>query len=275
MSSSVLQALTAERIERLKLSFSSSRSAFWDEEKKKLLHAGEYGVYRERAVQELLRLYIPGELEIGTGFVITSKGSVSTQCDLIVYDASKTPRIVTDSHQAFFPVESVLAVGEVKSDIDSANELNEHLEKLAAIKKLREEIANPSPYRSYKNEGFMPHVKPFDQMFTFLICNKLKFHPKASNISYSADIEPRFQHNVVISIQDGGYFYHTDDGPPNYYYPATGTKTHSHNWVSATEEEIPFHFRLFLAGFYNAMILVTLLEPDMALYLSDDLYTGD
>jgi hypothetical protein len=275
MSSSVLRALTAERIERLKLSFSSSRAAFWDQAKNRLAHAGEYGVFRERAVQELLRLYTPGEFGIGTGFVITSQGSVSTQCDLIVFDSSKTPKIVTDSHQAFFPVECVLAVCEVKSDISSAQELNGHLDKLSKIKKLKEEIPYPSPYRSYKNKPFEPRDNAFDQMFTFLICNKLKFSPDASCISYSDSTEPRFQHNAVISIDDGGFFYCTGaDGPPNFYYPTTGSKVHKHKWVSMSNEPIPRHFGLFLASYYNAMNLATLLEPDMSIYLSDHLYHG-
>jgi len=274
MASSVLQALTAERIERLKLSFATSRAAFWDQEKSRLFHTGEYGTFRERAVQELLHLYTPGEFKIGSGFIITSRGSVSTQCDLVVFDSSKAPKIVTDSHQAFFPVECVVAVGEVKSDISSAKELNEHLDKLSKIKKLKEEIPNPSPYRSYRNLAFSPAINPFDHIFTFLICNRLNFIPDSTCIFYPESTEPRLQHNAVVSIEDGGFFYRTDDGPPNLYYPTLGNTAHQHKWVATNEDSIPTHFCHFLSGYYNAMNLATLLEPDMAIYLSDHLYDG-
>ncbi|MCP4178793.1 MAG: hypothetical protein GY756_13595 [bacterium] len=146
MSNKILQELTAQNIENLKLSFSTSKRVFFDNEKKKIFHAGEYGLFRERAVIELLRLFTPQKFGIGTGFVITDQGDISTQCDIVVYDLTKTPNIVTDSHQSFFPIETVVAVGEVKSDIKSKNELNNHLEKLAKIKSYREKISDPSIY---------------------------------------------------------------------------------------------------------------------------------
>jgi len=136
MSNKILRALTIERIEHLKLAFSTSREVFWEDEKTRILHPGEYGVYREKAVSELLQLFIPESLGIGTGFIITNQGDVSSQCDIIVYDRSSTPNIVTNSHQRFFPVESVLAVGEVKSDISSISQLVSYLVKLSLIKGL-------------------------------------------------------------------------------------------------------------------------------------------
>lgn len=235
MSHSILRALTAERIERLKLSFSSSKSVFWNEDEKKLIHAGEYGVYRERAVQELLRLYTPDQFGIGTGFVISNQGGTSTQCDLVIYDRLMTPGIVTDSHQAFFPVESVVAVGE-KSDINSFAILNSQLDKLALTKALREQITNPSPCRSYKNQSFCPTVNPFDHMFTFLICHQFCFRPEPTLIKYSDAIEPRFRHNMAISIKDGAFCYTTKNGPQNFHYPTTGVEIHDNKWLPATGE---------------------------------------
>ena len=168
-------------------------------------------------------------------------------------------------------MECVLAVGEVKSDVSSAKELNEHLDKLSMVKKLREEIQDPAPYRSHLKHAFAPQINPYDQMFTFLICNRLKFIPDASHISYSASTEPRNRHNAVISIEDGGFFYHTELGISNIYYPTIGATVHEHKWVNSNNKSIPPQFLIFLAGYYNSMNLVTLLEPDMAIYLSDDL----
>lgn len=270
MSHSILKALTAERIERLKLSFSSSQSVFWNEDRKMLIHAGEYGVYRERAVHELLRLYTPDQFGIGTGFIITNQGGTSTQCDLVIFDRLMAPGIVTDSHQAFFPVESVVAVGEVKSDLKSFSILNSQLDKLALTKALREQITNPSPYRSHKKQPFRPAENPFDHMFTFLICHRFRFRPEPTLIKYGDAIEPRFRHNMVISIEDGAFCYSAKNGPRNFPYPTTGGEIHQNKWMPATSEPVPSHFAMFLASFYNAMNNVTLLEPDMTLYVTDN-----
>lgn len=269
MSNKILKALTAERIERLKLSFSSSRKVFWDEDKNQLIHAGEYGVYRERAVQELVKLYMPQQFGIGTGFIITNQGAVSTQCDIVIYDLSKTPGIITESHQAFYSVETVVAVCEVKSDVKSASDLNSYLIKLAKIKSLREQITNPYPYRSHKGKPFNPADNTFDHMFTFLVCNKLCFDPTSVNLSLSESIEPRFRHNFIVSINDGAYCYSTNSGLPVFPYPTTGRNIHENHWIKATDEDMPVHFKCFLTCFYNAMNVITLLESDMTLYLED------
>jgi len=272
MSNQILQALTAERVSHLTLAFSSSKSVFWDADKGNLIHAGEYGVYRERAVQQLLNLYTPQQFGIGTGFIITNQGSVSTQCDIVIYDKSKMPAIITESHQAFYPVESVVAVCEVKSDINSLTELNRYLTKLSKVKALREEVTNPCPYRSHRNRVYSPEKHPYDQMFTFLICNKFNFEHALSKIKLNQDITSRNRHNLVLSISDGLFCYTTIDGPPVFYYPVSGGDNHADHWVKATDDKLPVHFKVLLTSLYNAMNSITLLKPDMALYLEDEPY---
>ena len=272
MSNKVLQSLTIERIERLRLAFSSSKNVFWDTETGRLSHPGEYGTFREKAVQELLKLFTPEQFGIDNGFVITNLGDVSSQCDVIIFDRSKTPSIVTESHQRFFPVESVVAVGEVKSNVGSGSSLIGFLSKLAKIKALRERITNPSPYRSHENRSYEPHRHPFDQMFTFLICNKFAFDPKSIKLEYDKQTPVRFRHNLVLSITDGLYCYGTIGGPPNIPYPNTADTEHLIQWISAGNDELPSHIGIFLSYLYNALNVVTLLEPDMALYLSDNVF---
>lgn len=268
MSSKIIKELAIERIERLKIAFSCSRQVFWDEKGNKLTHPGEYGVFREKAVKDLLELFIPQEFEIETGFLVTNQGDVSTQCDIVIFDKSKTPRLVTESNQRFFPVESTVAVGEVKSNIGTSTKLKESLRKLSKIKALKENIRNPYPYRSYNKKKFEPKKNPFDHIFTFLICNQFDFEPNVASVEYDDDIPARFRHNLIISINDGIFCYKTDK-ILNFYYPITGTKIHPNRWIPSDGKELPFHFTLFLSSLYNAMNVVTLLEPDMAIYLAD------
>jgi len=271
MSNKILKALTVEKVNHLKLAFASSKSVFWNEDKGNLIHAGEYGVYRERAVQQLLNLYTPQQFGIGTGFIITNQGSVSTQCDIVVYDKSKMPAIITESHQVFYPVESVVAVCEVKSDINSPSELNKYLTKLSKVKALREEITNPSPYRSYRDRVYNPKSHPYDQIFTLLICNKFNFENTLSSVQHNENIAPRNRHNLVLSILDGLLCY-TTDGPPVFHYPVSGGESHKDHWIKATEDELSAHFKILLTSFYNAMNTITLLDLDMVLYLEDNPY---
>ncbi|WP_444923345.1 DUF6602 domain-containing protein [Microbulbifer sp. DLAB2-AF] len=138
MSSEIFQALVKNKIEVLKRSFDTSKEIFWDKKTKRLIHAGEYGEYgeyREKAVIDLLKLFIPQNFKISEGFIITSAGDVSTQCDIIIYDPSYCPKIADTEHQKFFPVECVVAIGEIKSEISGTSSLVEILEKLSKIKK--------------------------------------------------------------------------------------------------------------------------------------------
>lgn len=272
VSNRILKALMLERIQHLKLAISCSSNIFVDPETGKLSHPGEYGAFRERAVRDLLQLFMPAHFGMDTGFVITNMGDVSTQCDIVIFDRSITPQIVTDSRQRFFPVEAVVGVGEVKSDVGSPSVLMESLTKLARIKALRERIRNPSPYRSYKDRDFSPLVNPFDHIFTFLICNRLNFEPIVEKLKYDNSVQPRFRHNLILSIVDGLFCYSARNAPPNFHYPTTGNVVHDNKWNKATDGDVPSHFGIFLSALYNSLNVVTLLEPDMALYMSDDIF---
>ncbi|XRG77040.1 DUF6602 domain-containing protein [Rossellomorea sp. GAMAL-10_SWC] len=116
---------------------------FKPSEKDKFFHSGEFGVYREQIVRSFLKKLIPTNLEIGTGFIINDKSEVSTQCDVIVFDKVNTP---LQDDVPFYPIETVVAIGEVKSNLDTTG-LKEALKKLAKNKELRENVSAPSVLR--------------------------------------------------------------------------------------------------------------------------------
>jgi hypothetical protein len=52
-------------------------------------HPGEKGRFNENQVAKVLRRFLPGKMEIGTGFIACSNPAfpVSPQQDIVVYDA--------------------------------------------------------------------------------------------------------------------------------------------------------------------------------------------
>lgn len=168
-----------------------------------LLHPGEYGAYRERACKDFLRFILPDKFKVGDGFILNSKSEETTQCDLIIYVSDETPIIKTDEYTRFFPCESSLAIGEIKSSL-SKNALLACLKKLSENKKIRK-IGHSSynPNNGYNN------------LFTFLICESienfnLNLVNDIENFYKSENISVQYQHNFIISLKNGYISYEAD-----------------------------------------------------------------
>jgi len=181
---------------------------FWDKETKKLIHSAEYGRYREDLCSDFLSQFTPQYLGSTTGFIVSSKDKVSTQCDLIFYDKEYTPSITDFDLNYFFPVECVHAVGEIKSTIQCQSDLNSILVKLSKVKKLSLDISDG--VAAVSGEYSLYH--PRNDIFTFLICKKLDFkldevESKISEGYASGGVEHRFRHNLIVSLDDGLFLY--------------------------------------------------------------------
>lgn len=265
----IIRNLTIQNYRNFKFSFENSKEIFWDEKQKKLIHPGEYGAYREELAKRWLEMYISKRFGIGSGFIINSSGSISTQCDIVIYDRTTTPKIENINNQKFFPIETVSCVGEIKSDINSIGQLNSYLIKLAEIKKMRENVKDPDPYfRGNFNSSFSPLNNPFDNIFTFLICNKFKFKINPEKIDYG-EIEQRFKHNVVLSLHNGILNYRTLAGTKNLLFPFTGEIRLIDNYLANDNEELPTPVINFLSAFQMASNYNALLNIDMTRYLTD------
>lgn len=207
MSNKIMDSILEEKIEYFRFAFErTSKDIFYDDKSKKLIHPGEYGTYREAICKDFLRMVIPNRLDIGSGFLITDKGSVSTQCDIIIYDKNNTPLIENTERQRFFPVETVCSIGEVKSDVDKTAFVKA-INKLARNKKLKEEITNPFAIKRDHSGKFDPVNYSYDSIFSFLICNSLTFNLEniVNEIDsfYEKDIQPWQKHNLILSINNG------------------------------------------------------------------------
>ena len=86
-------------------------------------HPVASGDSRERKWRSLLEGTLPKRFKVDKGFVCDSRGELSRQMDLIVYLCNHTMLMPCGNggHDIIIPVESVLAVFEVKSSINTSN----------------------------------------------------------------------------------------------------------------------------------------------------------
>ena len=115
---------------------SSGRRMQVDLEERLINHPGELGTAREEIIRKFLREYLPKRFEVATGFVFDFAGQVSNQMDVIIADSSLCPRFETAGGKLYFPCESVVAVGQVKSSITSEEELRNAMDNIASAKQL-------------------------------------------------------------------------------------------------------------------------------------------
>jgi len=275
MASRVFLTLIEAEIKKFVDSFSGeSEKLFYDEEKKRLRHAGEFGMYREVLLKQFLKYFTPKSLDISSGFVITSADEVSTQCDLIVYDHVNTPLLQSDDRQKFFPIETVVAIGEVKSILSKAD-FKKAVAKLSAVKQLRTSTRKEGViFRSKAGEINIAN-HPGDHLFTFLLCKKLDFDlndiSSLLNEAYEG-IPVLHWYNVILSIEDGLFLYH--DGIKLHSLPANSFNNevptppiipvlHNEN----TEDDQFANFKFFAQIYYLQTSNATIYYPEMLYYL--------
>lgn len=85
-------------------------------------HDGEKGAFREFFVHELLRPLLPGHFGVGAGVVTDALGQrQSPQVDVIVYDRRRMPPLMLAGSSGIYPIDSVVAVCEVKSQLKATH----------------------------------------------------------------------------------------------------------------------------------------------------------
>lgn len=268
-------SLFKERIQSFFKDFDrASQSLYYDESTEKLIHPGEFGSYREGLVRDLLREMIPEIYGVSHGFIISPNGETSKQCDIVIYHKHHSPIIRNPEHQRFFTVESVVAVGEIKSNLTPEN-LRNTISNLSTIKKYRTAIPNPAVafQRPFRNLKYEPFTCERDQVGTFLLCSKLNFSEKLllKEVDKWTD-HPSFRLNHVCTLdgictayQGDKYIemYPTQPEYPNQPLKATIT-------VRKEEPVSPFFF--FINSLFTIAWSTTVLNPELSDYL--DIYSS-
>lgn len=272
MSSKVFNAILEEKIDLFINSFrNTSRLVFFDDEKNRLIHSGEFGTYREKVSKEFLRFIIPQKYSISNGFIISSMDEISTQCDIIIFDSKTTPLIQSSELQTFFPVETVVAVGEIKS-IMSKSDFKLAINKLSETKKIKSNILNPTIHIK-RETAFNPKEILYDSIFTFIICEKLDFKLDEIEVEldsfYSDDTEYWNKHNLILSIEDGILHYNLNQGEEKLlFYAPTFKGPTTHRFTKIKEDDKYFHFKNFVKGIIDGTSRSTILHPEMVNYMA-------
>jgi hypothetical protein len=90
-----------------------------------ITHAGEKGRSLEGQTISLLRTFLPAEYGLSTGFVMfhgSDGPQLSSQLDIIIYDALRTGPIVRLTTCDVFPLEAVYGYIEVKASLQSTSD---------------------------------------------------------------------------------------------------------------------------------------------------------
>lgn len=100
-------------------------------------HNLEKGLGNENALREVFRDFFPLRFGIAKGKVINSEGSLSKQCDIIIYDQINCPKLFIDENQnQIIPIEGVYYVMEVKTTLNS-EKMKESFDNLFSVYNLK------------------------------------------------------------------------------------------------------------------------------------------
>lgn len=120
------------------------------EKSSKLHSAGDIrasGDEVEDLIREKISLFLPERYLVRQGHIVNSEGKVSQQFDIIIFDRLSTPKFFESRNKTvFYPIESVLAVGEIKKTLRS-NDLIDFGKKIKNLKvDLKRKLISNSAY---------------------------------------------------------------------------------------------------------------------------------
>jgi len=200
MSSEIYKTILNRKIDNFIRMFSSDSNSIFRDKTNKMIHPGEFGMYREACCRDILNLILNKDVSVSEGFIINSNDEVSTQCDVIIYNSNLSPLVENDVAK-IFPIEEVKGIGEIKSNLNK-KDFSNALIKLANNKKLQD-------YRKSDRKNKKIEVLPKNDLISFLICNKfIGFNP--DNFDFEdlyCNIPRKYWHNAILSLEDGEFTY--------------------------------------------------------------------
>jgi hypothetical protein len=128
--------------------------ASFDYQKTTSSHAGTQGQAAEDILIDFLNERLPKRFSSSSGFVVDFQGSISKQCDVIIYDALNSPIYKPSSKGLIVLSDNAAGAIEVKSTLDK-QELKKAAENIASVKRLKKSpITNmdePVTFSSFVN----------------------------------------------------------------------------------------------------------------------------
>jgi len=166
-------------------------------------HPGELGADREQIIRQFLRTYLPTRFDISNGFVFDSAGNVSKQLDIIVSNSLVCPRFETAGGTRFFPCESVVAVGQVKSSLNSRRVFREAIANLESVKSLDRSAGGKAidTRHTEKIDHLRNHLH---QIFTFVFVVGETMEEdtvQTELMNYVLATEPHLWPNIIFALK--------------------------------------------------------------------------
>ena len=186
------------------------------------------GSAKEHPVRTKLEHILPAGIGVGAGCVIDSYGKTSRQMDIVLYEKDICPvySINDTPETTYYPCEGIVAVGEIKSTLDS-KELEDIFHKIESVKRLKRFSVKPSgmrvvgtlsvPYRRYGTTTLGTHQilgdmdydqaqNSLDQIFGFALAGKLKLKPQTfceKFVDHANEMEPILTPNLIVTLDQG------------------------------------------------------------------------
>jgi hypothetical protein len=130
--------------------------------RKNVQHPTAKGNISENSWRNLLENYLPQRYCVAEAFVVDSKGNISEQLDLVIFDRQYSPFLFKVEGACYIPAESVYAVFEIKQTANK-KQFEYAAKKAASVRKLkRTSISIP-----HAGGSFAP-VKPKEIIAGFL-----------------------------------------------------------------------------------------------------------
>jgi len=147
-------------------------------------HTHAIGESKEIGVLKKMEMLLPTGVGVGRGFVFDIDGNVSNQCDIVIYEKDYAIKLMIndDEKNTYFNCESVIAVGEIKTQA-TLHEIKNSIEKIQNLRSLkRENKLSSGAYRTYLNNfvtqgieenTFSPETKSLDQIYAFILAENI------------------------------------------------------------------------------------------------------
>jgi len=169
---------------------------------REVTHSGVKGTIHEVLIRELFRPLLPSDIGVGTGQIAASTGQLSPQQDVIIYNRRILPPVLFEENVGIFPVESVLAIVEVKTTL-TATELRSSVESAKIIQQF--------PYLSGGHEQLPVHNVKKTISTIFALDSDLAFDGKSElerlNDLYVGNDPPI----RAICVSGRGYWFYTTE----------------------------------------------------------------
>jgi hypothetical protein len=176
--------------------------------KKYILHPTSKGDALETSWIDWLNQYLPKRYKVNKAFIIDSKGQLSQQIDLVIYDNQYSPFVFNQNGTLYIPAESVYAVFEIRPSINKKN-LEYAARKIRSVRMLHRTSAKIYDFKG-QHDGKLP-----GKIIGGIISNKSSWNPEFGTQFKNSfeNLSKNKQINIGFAIESGSFLINYDDDP--------------------------------------------------------------